>query len=697
MIHHLRAAGVSFVLDARGTAAPAVMHWGRDLGALSEVDLHALAEATEPAVPPSSIDVPLRVSILPALRDGWTGHPVFSMNGVSATAQNRGVLRTENILESTDDVSDVTVTTRFELTPQGVLLVSRRVRNMGGACVALTVTDVALPLPDRAREVLDFSGRWTDEREPQRQHPAHGVWLRETRHGRGGHDDPFLTMVGVPGFSFAVGEVWAMHLAWSGDRRSWVERNTLGRSFLGTGERFDTITLEPGQEYAGPTVVAVWSGDGIDGLSDRLHPWIRSWSRPQTPRPLTLNTWEAVYFDQAQDRLEPLIKQAAEVGVERFVLDDGWFLGRTDDRRALGDWYVDPNAWPSGLGPLIETVTEAGMQFGLWVEPEMVSADSELARAHPDWILTAPDSPTWRFQHVLDLTNPDAATYVFERLDALLNEYAISYLKWDHNRDLLVEESRGQVLALYRLLDDLRAAHPEVEIESCASGGARIDLEILRRVDRFWVSDCNDPLQRQKIQRWTGILIPPELLGSHVGDARAHTTGRTSALSFRLVTALFLHAGIESDISALPAEDRAVLGTWARFYQQSRGLFHTGRVVHADLADEAVLVHGVVNANRTEALYSYATVELTRAALPAPLRLPGLNPALHYSVRVVDLGVPPNTIQDAPPPWLSGGTILPGIVLTDVGLAMPLLAPGEAILIAAHAIDAGISPSSQAL
>lgn len=674
------------MLDSRGAGVPVVVHWGRDLGALASTDLTALADAVVPAVAPSSVDVPLRFSLLPTLADGWTGHPAVAFDGVRAAPRQLETSRDGDVVVSENAMADAVITARLELTPEGVLLVSHTVRNAGSAPLLLTSAGVALPIPDRAREVLDFSGRWAGERHPQRVRSGHGVWLRESRHGRGGHDDPFLMVAGTEGFGFGSGEVWSSHVAWSGDTRQWFERSDLGPAVLGAGERAELVTLGPGESYAAPTVVATWSGTGLDGLSDRLHPWIRSWSTIDRPRPVTLNTWEAVYFDHSLARLEPLVARAAEVGVERFVLDDGWFLGRTDDRRALGDWTVDPERWPDGLGPLAARVNAAGMEFGLWVEPEMVSLDSDLARRHPEWLLTDPGSVTWRWQHVLDLSLPEVEQHLFERIDALLAEYPIAYLKWDHNRDLLVEASRPQVLGLYRLLDQLRAAHPSVEIESCASGGGRIDLEILRRVDRVWTSDTNDPLVRQGIQRWTGIVVPPEYLGSHVGDARAHTTGRVAGLGFRLATALFGHAGIESDLTRVGPDDLEALRTWTRVHREHRALLHGGRVVNVDVADDAVLIHGVVAHDGSQALFSYAVLDATDAALPAPVRFAGLDAARTYRVRTLDLGAPTTAVQDAAPPWLADGVALPGTVLVEVGLPMPLLTPGSALVLHLEAL-----------
>lgn len=674
------------MLDSRGAGVPRVVHWGRDLGALAHADLTLLADAAVPAVPPSSIDAPLRLSLLPTVADGWSGRPALTLAGVRAAPAHRGTVREGATVSIECTWADAVVTTRLELTEHGVLLATQSVRNAGTVPLIVTAAAVALPVPDRAREVLDFSGRWAGERRPQRATPAQGVWLRETRHGRGGHDDPFLLVAGTPGFGFGEGEVWSAHLAWSGDTALWFERSDLGPAAIGAGERLTATTIEPGGSYESPTVVATWSGSGLDGLSDRLHPWVRSWSTLDRPRPITLNTWEAVYFDHSLARIEPLIERAAEVGVERFVLDDGWFLGRTDDRRALGDWTVDPVRWPDGLGPLIDRVHEGGMEFGLWVEPEMVSLDSDVARQHPQWLLTDAGSVTWRWQHVLDLARPEVEQHLFERLDALLSEYPIAYLKWDHNRDLLIEDSGAQVRALYRLIDRVRAAHPGVEIESCASGGGRIDLGILRRVDRVWTSDTNDPLVRQGIQRWTGILIPPEYLGSHVGDAHAHTTGRVSGLGLRLATALFGHAGIESDLTRVPPADLDAVRTWAGVHRRFRTLLHSGRVVRADAASPAVVLHGVVAHDRGEALFSYAVLDATDAALPEPLRIAGLDLERRYRVEVVDLGAPPGVLQDAAPAWVADGVELPGAVLAETGLAMPLLLPGNAVVLHVAAV-----------
>jgi len=638
---HLRRGGVSFAVDDAGQ----VLHWG----AAIEDDPAAL---TVPPLPRASFDVAIPLTLVPDRAAGWRGRPGLQGGSDPLSTANR-----------TKGGQTPLVTPEYELSESGVLRLRHTLRNTGDEPYALTELGCVLPVPAVAAEVLDLTGRWCRERHPQRRPFDQGTWLRQTRHGRTGHDAPLLLVAGTRGFGFRSGEVWGIHLGWSGNASWWAERLPDGSSTLGAAELLDPgeVVLAPGEQYATPWLYAAWSDRGLDGLSERLHRFIRSRpSHPRRPRPVVLNTWEAVYFDHRLDRLTALADTAAELGVERFVLDDGWFRHRRDDTAGLGDWYVDDGVWPQGLQPLIDHVRGLGMEFGLWVEPEMVNPDSDLARAHPDWVLPG---PPWRHQQGLDLTIPEAYAYVLERLDALLGEYDIAFLKWDHNRDL-VGPVHAQTLAAYRLLDELRSRHPELEIESCSSGGARVDLGILARTDRVWASDTNDALERQNIQRWTQLLLPPELVGSHVGPPRAHTTGRTHDLSFRAATALFGHFGIEWDIASASDDERAELREWIARYKRWRELLHGGEVVRADLPDPAFALHGVVAADRAEALFCFVALATSAGERPGAVRLPGLDPDRVYRVEGLDRDV-----------------TLSGRALASVGLQMPLLAPEHALLL----------------
>jgi alpha-galactosidase len=699
MILHLRNGSVSVVLDARGDGLPSVAHWGAPLGPLSQAELESLARAVVRPRPHSVPTVDIPRSLLPEQRTGYQGRPGLRGHRAGADWVTRF-----RLTDLAHDDTTVTITasdnglrlrTELELAPSGVLRVRHRLTNTAAEPYTVDGLEVALPVPEQADELLDLNGRWSRERHPQRRAFDHGAWVRENRRGRTGHDATLALLAGTAGFGFRHGEVWGLHVAWSGNHVSYADRQLEGLATLGGGELLDggEIILGAGEEYATPWVYAVYSDRGIDGVSAAFHGWLRARPHhPRSPRPVVLNTWEAVYFDHDLDRLRGLADVAARVGVERFVLDDGWFSHRRDDTAGLGDWYVDDGVWPAGLTPLIEHVTGLGMRFGLWVEPEMINPDSDLFRAHPDWVLRPADGelpPIARHQQVLDLAAPGAYAYVLERLDELLRDNDIRFLKWDHNRDLIAAGHAGragvhaQTTAVYRLLAELRSRHPDVEIESCSSGGARVDLGILEHTDRVWASDCNDALERQTIQRWTALLLPPELIGAHVGPRTSHTTGRTHDLSFRAATALFGHFGIEWDITtASPSELDGLTATIA-LYREMRDVLHTGAVVRVDHPDPAVLVHGVVSADR--ALFCVAQLTTSERAVPCRVRLAGLDPDVRYLVEPVAPAGEPLVVQYSGPLWMSG-VELSGLVLQSVGLQLPILAPEQALLVRLTAV-----------
>jgi alpha-galactosidase len=444
------------------------------------------------------------------------------------------------------------------------------------------------------------------------------------------------------------------------------------------------VRLAAGESYASPWVHLAAAEHGLDELAAAFHGYLRALpAHPGSPRPVNLNVWEAVYFDHDTDRLRGLADLAASVGVERFVLDDGWFLHRRDDHAGLGDWEVDPAVFPDGLHPVVDHVRGLGMTFGLWFEPEMVNPDSDLFRAHPDWILNVPgrEPLEQRNQLVLDLTRPEVFDHLLGQIDAVLSTYDIGYVKWDHNRDLLDAGSaatggapavHAQTLAYYRLLDELRRRHPTVEWEACASGGGRVDLAVLERSERVWTSDMTDALSRQSIQRWTQQLVPPEYVGAHVSAEHAHQTGRWFPLGFRAATAFFGHFGIEWDLSTADDAQRAELGRWIELYKAHRDLLHTGRVVRGDHPDEALWVHGVVAPDGSRAVLALVQVGESFHRGAAPVRLPGLDPARSYRLTRLDPGTAPVVLPSEP---------VAGEVLTRVGLRHAPQQPYDVVLL----------------
>ncbi len=729
---HLRSAGTSLVVSFDSGEAE-VIHWGADLGST----LPDLAILGEP-IPHSAVDATVPAALLPQGSSAWRGRPglrgqriadgvpgldfslrlrVVDVQADASSAVGSAAVASAVIVQKDPDAG-ITVTSTLTLHPGGLLELRHTAVNDGTSPFQLDELATVLPVGPYAVELPDLTGRWGRERHQKARAVQQGTWVRTGRHGRTGHDSSLLFAAGTAGFGNRHGKVWATHLAWSGNHEQFADTVADGRTMIGGSELLGPaeVVLQSGEGYTTPALFAAYSDRGLDGISEAFYSWFRS--RPHhvlpaastglpagKPRPVVLNTWEAVYFDHKLDTLIELAESAAELGVERFVLDDGWFRGRRDDHAGLGDWYVDETLWPDGLTPLIEAVNSHGMEFGLWVEPEMVNLDSDVARAHPDWIVgpavlshkNGGRPPLeWRHQHIIDLVNPAAWQYVFERIDALLGENNIKYLKWDQNRDLSEHGHAGrasvhaQTLAAYRLFDELRKAHPGVEIESCSSGGARVDLGILERTDRIWGSDCNDALERQTIQRWTGVVVPPELVGGHIGPTTSHTTARTHDLSFRAITALFGHFGMEWDVRQVQGAEREELKRFIGLYKEHRGLIHSGRIVRADVPDDSLMLHGVVSDDGDAGLFAVVSTRTSFAEQPGRLAIPGLDPERSYRVQAIfpapgDADYARTFTQVQPPAWLPSGAQASGRFLAEVGLPMPVLNPEHALLLSCTA------------
>ena len=699
-VFHLRRPGVSLIVDVSG-GVPVVVHWGAPLP--DDVSPSSVLAALERPIAHGELDAVAPISLVPEHGSGFAGRPGllgrrsdgaawaprFAHVSVDASTD---ALR----LVGVDAIAGLTIASELTLDPSGTLLVAVELTNTATEAYELDGLTVSLPVPGQADELLTFTGRWTRELHPRRVAFDAGAVIAENRRGRTSHDHIPLLFAGTSGFAEQRGEVWGVHLAWSGNHGVLAECMADGRRYLQLGELLHPgeLVLAPGESYRTPTLVAAYGADGLTSASQTLHRYVRArpgHPGPDRPRPVLLNTWEAVYFDHDVERLKAFADAAAGVGIERFVLDDGWFGGRRNDRAGLGDWWVSPDLYPNGLEPLISHVRGIGMEFGIWVEPEMVNPDSDLYRAHPDWALvTAGYEPVLgRQQLVLNLAHPDAFAHILAQLDALLRDHDIAYLKWDMNRDHVqgsgVDGRAGthaQTLALYRLLDELGRRHPDVEIESCSSGGARIDLEILRRTVRVWTSDCNDALERQVIQRSLSMLLPPELTGAHIGPTHSHTTARVHSLAFRAATALFGHLGVEWNVLALSDDERAALASVIALHKRFRPLLHGGDVVRFDHPGDAAHAHGVYALDRSEAVVAFVQLRTAPSLTPSPLRLPGLDPSARYRVTRLrlpgDSRVGPGRRQ---PSWMREGIVLTGAQLAAHGVQLPTLDPETAVLI----------------
>jgi alpha-galactosidase len=687
---HLRGRTSDVVVDI-STGTPTIVHWGTPLAGPFD---------------PAAIDRPLAIgsadsvaplSTVPEHGSGFTGRPGLLGHRRRGTAWaprfspgGHELDGSRLVVHARDEVAGLALTVTFQL--DHVLVARAELTNEGTDRYLLDALTVTLPVPQHAGELGTFDGRWTRELHPVRRHWPSGAHTVENRRGRTSHEHPPLMFAGTPGYGEWHGSVWGAHLAWSGNHVVHADRLPDGRRYVQLGELLHPgeLSLEPGESYRTPEVIAVHSESGLTAATQQFHRHLRSRAaHPTSPRPVLVNTWEAVYFDHDLDTLRALADRAARVGVERFVLDDGWFGSRRDDRSGLGDWVVSADAHPQGLAPLIDHVRGLGMEFGIWVEPEMVNPDSDLYREHPEWALTTDgyEPVLARHQLVLDLAQEGAFQHVLGQLDELLSDHDVAFVKWDMNRDHIAGSGAGgaagthaQTIALYRLLDELRERHPMVEIESCSSGGARIDHEILKRTERVWTSDCNDALERQTVQRGASMLIPPELMGAHIGPHTAHTTGRTHTLAFRAATALFGHLGVEWNLLTLTDPELAALADVIALHRRFRPLLHSGDVVRFD-TEPAYVAHGVYTPDRSEALASFAVVATAISLTPPTLLLPGLDPERSYRVELLHLPGAAHGPGRTQPAWCRDGVTLSGAALAVVGLQPPALHPESAILI----------------
>ncbi|QUG77315.1 alpha-galactosidase [Erwinia sp. E602] len=699
-IVRLRSATSDLVVRCRPYAE--IVYWGPTLACFSAEDVQSLQRPI--ANGRLDVDLPLTLAMeygrgqfgspgIEGHREGLDAAPIFTTSAVALS----GDLLT---VTAEDPQAGLRLTSELRLDADtGVLQVRHTLKNLHALPWQLHRLAVTLPVPERAAEVMAFHGRWLREFHTHRVNLAHGGFIQESRRGRSSHEYFPGFVLGDTGFSEQRGEVWGVHLAWSGNHRLRADIKTDGRRVVQAEALYlpGEIALEEGAEFSTPWVCATRSANGLNGMSQAFHAWLRQARIPFSAgatRPVHLNTWEGIYFDHDPEYIMQMASRAAAIGVERFIIDDGWFRGRDHDQAGLGDWYLDEKKYPAGLMPVIDHVRRLGMAFGIWVEPEMINPDSDLFRAHPDWVLQLPgyQQPTGRYQYVLDLSNPEVFEYLLERLSWLLGSHPIAYVKWDMNRELVQPGHQGRLAAdaqtkqFYRLLDTLNQRFPQVEFESCASGGGRVDYGVLARTPRFWVSDNNDALERQTIQRGMSYFFPPEVMGQHIGHRRCHATQRQHSIGFRGLTALFGHMGIELD--PVKADDEELEGYrhYIQLHKTLRPLLHGGISWRVDMPDDSVQVNGVVSQDGSQAVFMLAQLRMLRYSLAGNLCFPGLLPEAHYEVRLLD-APEIKTVREGGgamrdlPAWLREPRVVSGAWLMQAGLALPVIAPESALLI----------------
>ncbi|WP_326574522.1 alpha-galactosidase [Streptomyces sp. NBC_00481] len=523
--------------------------------------------------------------------------------------------------------------------------------NQGPAVELLRADSATWTLPPRAEEAWRLSqlhGRWAAESRLVRGDLTYGEKVIGSRRGHTGHQHlPWVAL--DTDATEERGEVYGCALGWSGSWRIAVAQLPDARVQITGGAGYDEsglLRLETGGTFTTPVFAGLWSDGGFGGASRAWHTYQRTYVIPdaEQDRPVLFNSWEATEFDISEEQQGTLARRAAAIGVELFVVDDGWFGARTSDRAGLGDWTPNPDRFPKGLKPLADYVHALGMQFGIWVEPEMINPDSELYRAHPEWAQYQPGRKRTelRNQLVLNLAREDVQEYLWERLDALLSSAPIDYVKWDFNRCFTDAGWPGEpypqklwvehVHAFYALLDRLRAAHPGVAFESCSGGGGRIDLGVMARTDQVWTSDNTDPLDRLAIQHGFSQVHPARIMAAWVTDSpNNQLNGRVSSLRFRFVSAMAGVLGVGGDLTEWTEEELAEARGWVELYKEIRPVVQRGDLYRLRPPTGGLSAVQYVHGDEVVVL---AWLQAQHYGEPlAPLRLRGIDPTETYECR----------------------------------------------------------------
>lgn len=528
---------------------------------------------------------------------------------------------------------------------------------------------IHFPLPRWIGEVLTWGGRWSGEIQPEQRELGRGFEV-VSRSGNRIAPDAFPGLVvGAAGFGEDTGEVIGLHLAALADFDLRVRRGREGDYAL-------EATGPKGGET--PTLYLAYSDRGLNGLRVAFQDAYRARfaSTYTHHRPVQINTWEGVYFNHKSNHLFEMAHMGARLGAEHFLLDDGWFGRRSDDTRGLGDWTPRVEVYPNGLTRLIDVVEACGMSFGLWVEPEMVNRDSALFEAHPDWIWGEVDQPLGRGQYGLDLTIPDCFYHIQDAVLGSLEGGRAKSLKWDCNRDLI--GASPEIAA--RAHEMMGAVSAEVPIEACASGGGRLSWGFGDVAYRYWLSDAHDPDIKLPMLGQASLFFPALVLGTHVGGAMSHLTGRSFAMETRVAGAMLGHMGLELDPTGLSTRDTEVLGEAIRVWKAARDWMQGGHLLALPHSDPGLTALGVFSADRTRALIVAMQCDTPRDAVPAPLRIRHMKGKLKVNAVCIDPHL--KRFAKRQPEWLEAGFELEVEALAAIGLPLPVLQAGRCFALA---------------
>ncbi len=600
--------------------------------------------------------------------------------------------RTETVVHLQDKLYDASIDLRFtaykaeNVITQSVAFSHNEsgnvtVENIASSYITLKASDYYL---------THFHGTWANEMQLSEERLTPGVKVVESKKGmRTAQSDnsAFLLSLDAPAQEYS-GEVYAGALAWTGNYKMQFEVDEAGLLHIigGINPFASSISLAAGEQFVTPDMVLTYSNQGCSQITHNLHDWARKYNLAHGDllRPVVLNSWEGAYFSFDEKVITDMIDDAAAFGVEMFVLDDGWFgnkFPRNGDNAGLGDWQVNKKKLPHGIGYLADYAVSKGMKFGIWIEPEMVNPDSELAHKHPEWIVQSGkrDLLPMRNQHLLDLTNPEVQDFVFETFDNVLKMSPnISYIKWDANRHAdnvgstyLGDDQQNRfwndyIRGLYSVYERIRAKYPDVLIQLCSSGGGRVDFGALKYHDEFWASDNTNALNRLYIQYSTNLFFPAMATASHVSTSPNHQTGMMLPLKFRFDVAMMGRLGMELQPRQLEGDEKTFASNAVKLYKQLRPVIQLGDLYRLDSPydEDGYCSDMYVSKDRSEAVvFAFSTVYHNRTQ-SYDIKLHGLDPAKHYMLTEV------NTTSGSSYP--GNGKVYSGEFLMKAGLSLPV-------------------------
>lgn len=583
----------------------------------------------------------------------------YSIKGLPAVYADESESETLEIVLK-DKYSDIEVTLRYGVLPKlDIITRCASVANNTSEPVVLTkAASLCLDIPHGEWEWVHFHGRHAMERLTERMPLCHGIQESSSTRGTSSHHQNPTVLLCSPDCTETSGSCIGAALMYSGSFQTKIQLDQMEqvRLVMGINPELFRWELKPSEVFDTPEVIMSYSSNGMEKLSHNFHKVIREHvcrgKYKLAERPVLINNWEATYFDFNEEKILKIAEQAAALGVDMLVLDDGWFGKRNDDCSGLGDWFVNEKKLCGGLGSLVEKIKKMGMKFGLWFEPEMVSEDSELYRTHPEWAIQIPSRKPIRsrYQLVLDMTNPDVREYLFNSISKILRSAGISYVKWDMNRSIcdhftpcLSADDQGEishryVLGLYELLERLTSEFPDVLFEGCSGGGGRFDAGMLYYCPQIWCSDDTDAYERTKIQYGTSFFYPVSAVGSHISAVPNHQTGRTTPIETRAVTAMAGSFGYELDLNTLSdSEKQEVRKQITRFKKYGR-LIHNGLYYRlSDPMNDKFAVWEFVSEDKKEVLVNGVIFRTEPNRTQYLIKLRGLLPDADY--RLDDSGM----------------------------------------------------------